>query len=139
MGYAIGYIIPEIGWINIDSDSGIFVPYSIQSIFGVFLTILVLFTFKAEPEWPPSKMASVDRDDDIIGTVCLLLTDKAFLKVSFAFSFYLTAILTCRENFYLLNQEFGYSESETTVFLYMLIFGGIIGIFFVGIILHTFR
>ena len=115
------------------------ISYSIQAFLGVFIAILVVFTFQGEPEEPPSKMAIVDRDDDIVGTIWLLLTEKAFLKVSFVFAFYLTVLITSQENLLLIAKEFGYSNSEAFLFLMAYIFGGIIGIFSAGIVLHKFR
>ena len=115
------------------------ISYIIQSVFGVILAVVVIFTFQGEPNEPPSKMATVDRDDDIIGTFRLLMIDKAFLKVSFVFWFYYTALLTSRANLFLVAEDFGYSDSEAWIFLNTFLLGGIVGTFSAGVILNKYR
>lgn len=138
IGNTIGYFFPKVIQL-FGYQYGVLLSCSVLAISGVILAILVLFTFQGEPEQPPSCMATVDRDDDIIGTIRLLLIDKAFLKVTFTLSLYYIVFLTTRSNIFVLLKDFWLIIEHSWVFVIAFRVGGIIGSICAGITLHKYR
>jgi len=144
LGSAFGFLISILLVSEDASDKSkeklsIFYSLLIQACIGLVISFLVILTLENEPPSPPSKTALVERDDDIIGTVRLLLTNRDFLKITFIFAFYFTVVTTLGDNAITIAKEFDYNHRESLPFVFAIVSGGILGIFAVGSLLHHKR
>lgn len=131
IGLTIGYYTPYIFEIQRQKEN-ILYEFITQTSISVVIALIIIFTFKSAPKTPPSEMANVERDDDILGTYRLVLTNKDFIKVSIIYWLYASIISSVEEHLILFAEDFGYSEKKSTTFLVTFISGGILGTFVFG-------
>ena len=89
---------------NIEEGQGknrrkaLLVLFSIKAALSLFTLIVTYFTFRSKPKLPPSEAATVYRDDDILGTIRQLYSNKQFRLLAFTHILYIIAFNIMRRN-----------------------------------------
>ena len=94
-----------------NAKKAIIVLFSIKASLSLLICIITFLTFRSKPKLPPSEAATVYRDDDILGTIRLLCTNKQFMLLAFTHIFYYIAFSIMRKT---LNEMIKIYDSSIT-------------------------
>ena len=115
----------------------ILISFSIKAGLSLFICILACVLFRSKPKLPPSEAATVDRDDDILGTIRLLYANKQFMLLSFTHLFYHIALSIMETNLSSILEFYNpsiFRKSEKHLNLWRTI-GAVLGWFTLGLFL----
>lgn len=142
LGVAIGFILPTF-FVDVEIDKNdieksknqVFRSLFLQAIVGLVIGLLTITTLPGEPNLPPSANATIPRDDDIIGTIRILVTNRQFLKLSISFGFYFSVLLVLMIIIDEILEKFGFECKQAGMVGSLGVLGGFLGLFLYGIIL----
>jgi MFS family permease len=141
IGVAIGIFFPTI---FVDDDnftdkslarSQIATSLLVQGIIGLGLCLIVLFTFQNKPQIPPSSTAWVEGEKHLFGTYYTLLKNLEFLKLTLSYTMANNNIIVLGTLIDLFSNRHGFSTDDSGLFGSMIIIGGIVSSFLVGVLL----
>ena len=130
------FIIDSIQDMKYSPQTSLITLFAIKAAFSTIVSIIAYFTFRSKPRRPPSEAATVHRDDDILGTIRLLYTNKQFMLLTFTHILYMTSFEILRKNSrrILLNEK--HSDSQIKDFEIVRILSGIFGSLVLAIFLY---
>ena len=112
------------------------IAYSFKAAMCILIAILTVFTLRTRPKKPPSEVAITYRDDDILGTVRLLYTNREFMLLSLSHMFYYTMFVSLYLNARHLFKIYEFSSSQIEDLELINISFGLTGSIVLGVFLH---
>ena len=138
MDWILTYLILLEIWI-IANKIALISLFAIKAAFCMIVGGITYFTFKSKPRKPPSEAATAHRDDDILGTIRLLYTNRQFMLLTSTHIFYMTSFEIMRKNWRKMLSSENYTTHEITDFELIRILSGLIGSLVLGILLHCIK
>ena len=110
--------------------------YTIKAAISILVALLTVFTLKSRPERPPSEVAITYRDNDILGTIRLLCTNKEFMLLSISHVLYYIMFISLYLNATEIFTIYEFSSSKIQHLELANICSGLTGSVVLGIFLH---
>ena len=135
-GFGISNVV-----VNIEEDEQrqrgqLAIIFGVEAWATIFITILTLFSFKSQPDLPPSAAAEVYRDDDILGTYRALISNRECMLLTWSQAWYFAMIQGINDNFVTITSLYGYSDSQIFNFEMTNVNWGVLGSILLGIFLY---
>jgi len=98
-----------------------------QGAFGLLLMFLTIISFQDKPKTPPAANAIVPREENILRSYYLLITNMQFVKLAISFTMYYNNIAVVGTMIDEIVDKYGFNTDESGLFGIMIVVGGIIG------------